>query len=92
MVGRAIQNVQTEETWSAGSEANTFVSSALGGTPVFKQLILWFKDVNGDFAPLVKLGTEVEVSTTPGSWTIIGSGGGQQAVIRLFDDGTPDND
>jgi hypothetical protein len=89
--GRAIQNVQTEETWSAGAQPNTFLSSALGGTPV-QAIDTIVKDGNGDFIPLTFVATESEVSTSPGTWTRIGSGGGQQAVVRLSGDDTPTNE
>lgn len=89
--GRAAVSPQREVTWSAGTEPNTFVSSTLGGTPT-QTIDTVNRDANGDFTSYPKLDTEVEVSNNPGSWTIIGTGSSQQAVVRRIDDATPTNE
>lgn len=89
--GRATMSPQRETTWVAGAQPNTYRSSALGGTSV-QVLDPLYLDENGDRIPLTSVGSEALVSTTPGSWTTIGTGSSQQAVVRLFDSSVPDDD
>lgn len=88
--GRATVNNQTEETWSAGPQPNTWVSTSLGGTPV-DVIDANVRRADGGYTPLVKVADAATVSATPGSWCQIGSGGSSTAVVRLHDGATPTN-